>query len=231
MRSSAESAHRRCAGSATGCARNRVRRPVVLLGSDRRRRRGGSRFVGARSAVGMLLRNRPAHVAAFLGVLLSGGTVVTINPSRGDERTRADIAALRLPLVFGESEDLTTLVATTAGTETMSISGISGPVRRGGDARSSAALTAPGSGVAVRMLTSGTTGPPKRIDLSYDMLAHSVMGRELSRRVVARPSCAAGWRSSTRRWCTSAACSGCCNASPRRDPFVLLERFELQELD
>ena len=72
----------------------------------------------------MLLRNRPAHVAAFLGVLLSGGTVVTINPSRGDERTRADIAALGLPLVLGESEDLTALVATTAGTETMSISGI-----------------------------------------------------------------------------------------------------------
>ena len=33
-------------------------------------------------------------------------------------------------------------------------------------------------GVAVRMLTSGTTGPPKRVDLTYDMLAHSVMGPE-----------------------------------------------------
>jgi acyl-coenzyme A synthetase/AMP-(fatty) acid ligase len=30
-------------------------------------------------------------------------------------------------------------------------------------------------GVAVRMLTSGTTGPPKRIDLTYDMLARSVI--------------------------------------------------------
>ena len=36
-------------------------------------------------------------------------------------------------------------------------------------------------GVAVRMLTSGTTGPPKRIDLTYDMLAHSVMGSEPGR--------------------------------------------------
>ena len=44
--------------------------------------------------IGMLLRNRPGHVAAFLGVLLGGGTVVTINPSRGDDRTRADVAAL-----------------------------------------------------------------------------------------------------------------------------------------
>ena len=31
------------------------------------------------------------------------------------------------------------------------------------------------------MLTSGTTGPPKRIDLTYDMLAHSVMGPEPER--------------------------------------------------
>ena len=41
--------------------------------------------------VGVLLRNSPAHVAALLGVLLSGGTVVTINPSRGDDRTRDDL--------------------------------------------------------------------------------------------------------------------------------------------
>ncbi len=36
-------------------------------------------------------------------------------------------------------------------------------------------------GVAVRMLTSGTTGPPKRIDLTYDMLARSVIGPEPDR--------------------------------------------------
>ena len=40
----------------------------------------------------------PGQVAALLGVLLGGGTVVVINPSRGDERTRADIAGARLPL-------------------------------------------------------------------------------------------------------------------------------------
>src|SRR5947208_2707689 len=55
--------------------------------------------------VGILLRNTPAHVAAFLGVLLGGGTVVTINPSRGDDRTRDDIAALDLPLVIGAPDD------------------------------------------------------------------------------------------------------------------------------
>ena len=55
--------------------------------------------------VGMLLRNRPGHVAAFLGVLLGGGTVVVINPSRGDARTKADIVGLRLPVIVGERGD------------------------------------------------------------------------------------------------------------------------------
>ena len=64
----------------------------------------------AGAEAGMLLRNRPGQVAAFLGVLLGGGTVVTINPARGDERTRADIAALRLPLIIGEADDLAALV-------------------------------------------------------------------------------------------------------------------------
>jgi len=123
-----------------------------------------------------LLRNRPGQVAAFLGVLLGGGTVVTINPSRGDERTRADIAALRLPLIVGEPDDLARLVA--PGTPTASISGLL--TNAGGSAQHiSAAAAQPG--VAVRMLTSGTTGPPKRIDLSYDMLARSVMGPQPDR--------------------------------------------------
>ncbi|WP_374025072.1 AMP-binding protein [Mycobacterium sp. HNNTM2301] len=126
--------------------------------------------------IGMLLRNRPGQVAAFLGVLLGGGTVVVINPARGDERTRADVAGLRLPMIVGESDDLTTLLPSTSDATTVPISG-----RLGGSpaARSTTPFAPEGhprSGVAVRMLTSGTTGPPKRIDLGYDMLARSVMG-------------------------------------------------------
>jgi acyl-CoA synthetase (AMP-forming)/AMP-acid ligase II len=128
------------------------------------------------AGIGMLLRNRPGQVAAFLGVLLGGGTVVTINPSRGDERTRADIAALRLPLIVGEPEDLATLVP--AGTHTLPISGALDTA--GGPAGHDAGAAAQPD-VAVRMLTSGTTGPPKRIDLSYDMLARSVLGPDPDR--------------------------------------------------
>jgi long-chain acyl-CoA synthetase len=127
--------------------------------------------------IGMLLRNRPGQVAAFLGVLLGGRTVVVINPSRGDERTKADIAALGLPLVVGDPDDLTALVP--PGTAKEAISGLLDDADE--SARPTAALEAAAPGVAVRMLTSGTTGPPKRVDLSYDMLARSVMGREPDR--------------------------------------------------
>ncbi len=124
--------------------------------------------------VGMLLRNRPVHVAALLGVLLAGGTVVVVNPSRGDERTRADLEALDLPLIIGEAGDIANLVTTSARTTVLTVTELTAA-----PAVTAAAVAGPDPGrpgVAVWMLTSGTTGPPKRVDLTYDMLAHSVMG-------------------------------------------------------
>jgi acyl-CoA synthetase (AMP-forming)/AMP-acid ligase II len=76
------------------------------------------------------------------------------------------------------------------------------------------------------MLTSGTTGPPKRIDLSYDMLARSVMGPQPERApaptelrrgvaIVNSPLVHIGGVFRVLQ----------CVAEAR--PFVLLERFEL----
>lgn len=130
--------------------------------------------VDHRGQVGMLLRNRPAHVAALLGVLLAGGSVVVLNPSRGDDRTTSDIAALELPVIIGESSDLT-LVGDGSGATVVSISELAAEAQM---VRTGSGHDAVRPDVAVRMLTSGTTGPPKRIDLTYDMLARSVMGAD-----------------------------------------------------
>lgn len=126
--------------------------------------------------VGILLRNTPSHVAALLGVLVGGGTVVVINPSRGDDRIKDDIEKLRLPLIIGTPADLETLVPPSGHTTTVAISGLTDPpqvVASNEDAQDAGRV-----GVAVRMLTSGTTGPPKRVDLTYDMLACSVIGTD-----------------------------------------------------
>lgn len=135
---------------------------------------GGLVRGGEQPQIGILLRNRPAQVATLLGALQRGATVVVINPARGEERTKADVAELGLPLIVGEPDDLAMLGKSPA-TTVASISQIAAEpkvtvddrVRTDHDVR---------TGVAVRMLTSGTTGPPKRVDLTYDMLAHSVMG-------------------------------------------------------
>ncbi|MFN3007731.1 class I adenylate-forming enzyme family protein [Mycolicibacterium wolinskyi] len=140
---------------------------------------GLARRVGALAGsgrVGIMLRNQPAHVAALLGVLAAGGTVVVINPARGDDRTRTDIAAMALPVIVGLAEDIAHLVTPSAATTTVVISDLDSPPAVSAAETSVADDGRPG--VAVWMLTSGTTGPPKRVDLTYDMLARSVMGRE-----------------------------------------------------
>lgn len=124
--------------------------------------------------VGILLRNTPAHVATVLGVLSAGACVVVINPARGDERIRADIAALNLPVIVGTPDDIKLLAQPTESTTVVSIGDNSVDVSTG-------APIDPGPAtVAVRMLTSGTTGPPKRVDLTYDMLAVSVIGTDFA---------------------------------------------------
>jgi acyl-CoA synthetase (AMP-forming)/AMP-acid ligase II len=152
---------------------------------------------GPGTEVGIVLRNRPASVGLLLGVLAAGGCAVTINPGRGRERTRDDIAALGLPLLAGEPGDLADLAPADARATTVAATDLGAPVvvaggphDRGGAVRpgltggsgpsgsgvSPGGTVPPRAATAVRMLTSGTTGPPKRIDLSYQTLERVLAG-------------------------------------------------------
>ena len=128
-----------------------------------------ARGLGAGDPVGIMLRNRPAALGTLFGVLRAGACVVTVNPLLGGARLREDIPGLGLPLLLGEPEDLAdlsdgVLPATSCGAFTELGRSIALTPSR----EASSANTEPG--VAVRMLTSGTTGPPKRINLTYRML-------------------------------------------------------------
>lgn len=122
------------------------------------------------ASVGILLRNTPEHVAAVLGVLLADCCVVTINPSLGEERVRADLAALDLDLLIGTDKDLADFTDGVSRAPRLAL-------RPGGVAGGPAVRTAqPRPGVAVLMLTSGTTGPPKRIELTAEVLVRTMEG-------------------------------------------------------
>lgn len=124
------------------------------------------------TGVGVVLRNRPSCVGLLLGVLRAGGCVVTINPDRGVDATRADIASLDLAFVAGEPDDVERLVPPGDAAATITTDDLGGTVLVDGVAPD----REPTTGVAVRMLTSGTTGPPKRVDLTYETLERVLAG-------------------------------------------------------
>ncbi|WP_260582893.1 class I adenylate-forming enzyme family protein [Sphingopyxis sp. PET50] len=118
--------------------------------------------------VGIMLRNRPGHVAAIAAVLSTDRCLVTLNPILPDARLFADVEGLGLPAVIADATDLArpglAEALARAGSAVIEI----GPRLEGarvieGQVRT-AMQTSPG--VAIEMLTSGTTGTPKRVPLS-----------------------------------------------------------------
>lgn len=128
--------------------------------------------------VGIMLRNRPGHVAAIVAVLSTDRCLVTLNPILPDDKLFADVEGLGLPAIIADATDLAR-------------PGLSGALNRAGSAvieigprldgvRTVEArvrcVMSTSPGVAVEMLTSGTTGTPKRVPLSRDAFDASFRG-------------------------------------------------------
>jgi acyl-CoA synthetase (AMP-forming)/AMP-acid ligase II len=139
--------------------------------------------LGAGAAVGVMLRNRPVPVGLLLGVLRAGACLVVINPHLGRDRVQRDLAELDLALLAAERADVTDLVDlvdlvdddVTRRMAVLTLDDLGGPARLDA-AEQVHATPARHDGVAVQMLTSGTTGPPRRVDLTYDTLERVMEG-------------------------------------------------------
>lgn len=127
--------------------------------------------LGGGIRVGTMLRNEPACVAVLASVMAGGRCLVTLNPALPDEKLAADIRNLRLPVVAGMARDWARPALRQAA-EAAGVLGILLPDHRDGRVtlvpglerlRATDLSTAPG--IAMEMLTSGTTGTPKRIPL------------------------------------------------------------------
>lgn len=122
--------------------------------------------------VGVLLHNRPGHVAAILAVLATDRCLVTLNPLYPDEALGADIAQLGVPIVIGEAGDLKRAGVASALAESGAAVVEIDPALGGAFLRAqtpSGTFSKGGAeGIAIEMLTSGTTGKPKRVPLSRD---------------------------------------------------------------
>jgi long-chain acyl-CoA synthetase len=130
--------------------------------------------------VGLVVRNRLPHAAAIIGFLAAGRPVSMIYSFQSPESIGRDIEKLNLSAIVADREDWTAPVidaAKRAGSAGISISTqeprvevVPGLERRDGTRRHAEAEP----DVALQILTSGTTGPPKRQSIKTAVLERTV---------------------------------------------------------
>ena len=123
--------------------------------------------LGNDSRIGLMLRNHAAVVPAVLAVI-GDRCVVTLNPMFQASKLADDIRSTQVPVVVGISADLDAPEVAAAlaegGCLVLELTGdAETPVKVRQERTSAPASTDTAPGVAVEMLTSGTTGAPKRI--------------------------------------------------------------------
>jgi long-chain acyl-CoA synthetase len=130
--------------------------------------------------VGLVVRNRLQHAAAIIGFLAAGRPLSMIYSFQSPESIGRDIEKLELSAIVADREDWTAPVidaAKRAGSAGVAISStgptvaaVEGLARRDGS-RAHAGVE---PGVALQILTSGTTGPPKRQAIRTHVLERTV---------------------------------------------------------
>lgn len=147
--------------------------------------------------IGIVLRNRPGELAALVAVIATGRQVVTLSPFHGDVALAEDIATLAPQVLVASAEDWARpgFAAAAAGVATLPIETAEDerPLRSRRADWTVAPRAAARGDVAVLMQTSGTTGKPKRVELSYRQLAAAfeatgTPGAEEEVRLHTRPS-------------------------------------------
>jgi acyl-coenzyme A synthetase/AMP-(fatty) acid ligase len=132
------------------------------------------------AAVGVVARNRPPQAAAVVGLLGAGRWVSMIYSFQSAEAIGRDIEKLELAAVVADRDDWTEPAIAAAGrTGTAGIAvSLKPPTveRVSGIERVSDRLRAAGrdGSTGLRVLTSGTTGPPKRHVIPASVLEHTV---------------------------------------------------------
>lgn len=131
------------------------------------------------AVVGLLPRNRPATLASFFAIIANGWTVSIINPYQSPESVASDITALQLPAVIADPEDWSDAALGAAFTTgSLALEAIADSALRiavkAGNADKPAEPYASAPDVAVFMITSGTTGAPKRVPLMRRTLHLSI---------------------------------------------------------
>lgn len=131
--------------------------------------------VGPAGRVGIVLENRPEHVAAVIAVLATDRCLVTLSGLQPPERLAGDVERSQVPVVVATADALERTGSLAASGRTALRLAPDGSVTVVTDGASPPADIVPARpGVAIEMLTSGSTGPPKRVSLTDTQLDRSM---------------------------------------------------------
>jgi long-chain acyl-CoA synthetase len=189
---------------------------------------------GAR--VGLLLRNRAPQLAGFLSCITSKRCAVAFNPLLPAARLAIDIEAQAPSILIGVEQDLANSeVAAAAQRARVPILLLSDAVDGAVEWRHGAAKVQPLAGllrpeVLIEMLTSGTTGTPKRVALNRASMDESfVQGMKYEGRRKDGPRLRSGARIVTAPLTHISGIFGALTTLADGRKLVLLEKFKVEE--
>jgi acyl-CoA synthetase (AMP-forming)/AMP-acid ligase II len=143
--------------------------------------------IASGAPVGLVARNRLLHLGALFGLLAGRYATVMMHAYQAPAKLAAEVADLRLPVLVADSEDWANadLVAAArkAGTIGIAISrDEANPVRlvAGLEKLGPGPHHTAGPDVAMEILTSGTTGAPKRVAMTYRTFEQSMADAALA---------------------------------------------------
>jgi acyl-CoA synthetase (AMP-forming)/AMP-acid ligase II len=184
-------------------------------------------------AVGLVLRNQPTGYAALLSLVAARRTVVLISPFQTAGAIAADVAKLNLAAVIAAEQDWSAEVidaARKAGSAGISLDERAGEARLapGLETRRSEAGHVRAPEVAVQMLTSGTTGAPKRVPLNRQGLSLAIADQIRSAAAMGESAPEAGLAATLIQYAPMVQLSGLFNALQAAfegKPLALMDKF------
>lgn len=185
--------------------------------------------------VGIMLRNRPGHIAAILAVLASDRCLVSLNPVLPDARLFEDVAGLDLPVIIADESDVSrpamVETCTLCGTAVLVVGARLEGVRVLEGLAMPRRAVSTSHGVAIEMLTSGTTGTPKRVPLTRAAFDASFAGftrYERGREFADQPQLRSGVTMVNNPLTHIGGIYGCIGALAAGRKIALLEKFTVE---
>ncbi len=131
------------------------------------------------AAIGVVGRNRPMHAAAILGLVTRGRIATMIYAFQSPAALASDLASTGFAAVIADAEDWSSeaiAAASARGTLGIALDSPELTVALVGGLEEFAVpdYRRHGSDIAVEILSSGTTGPPKRVPVSKTIIARSL---------------------------------------------------------